>query len=122
MILMMSSIFWIFFQNLCTVENVFGLGFMFACHFLHLACSFDCEMMMVNPMNMKIDMHNLDSFLVILVYSLLFLHFWFVRYELIIGGVTMCVTPFLVHVADFIYHAIHLPIALNFCMMTLLFA
>ena len=102
----MSTFLWIFFPDLCTVGFKNGLGFVLTCHFLHNAYHFVCEIMMLDPMELKFDMHNLDSFLVILVYSLLFLHFWIVRYDVIFGGVTMYVTPFLVHVLDFICHAI----------------
>ena len=41
------------------------------------------------------------------------------RYDVTFGGVIMYVTPCLVHVLDFIFHAYAMPIALDFCILIL---
>ena len=76
--------------------------------------------MMDDHMKLKFYMHDLDSLLVILVYGFLFLSSWIVSYDVIFGGVTIGVTPCIIHVFDFIFHAYAIPIALEFCMLILL--
>ena len=88
--------------------------------FMHIAWYFDHEMMMLNWMELKFCMHNLDTLRNILVYGLWFFHSWIMRYDLIIGGVTICVTPFLSWLLNFCYHAIWTQNDLKFCMLTLL--
>ena len=120
MILAMSSIFWWFLWKLCTCGFLFWLGFVFTCHFVHHVYSFDHEMLMLNWKFLKFYMCNLDTLMKILVYGLWFLPFWIVRYDLIFGGVTMYVTPFLVQLVEFLCHAYWTWIDLDFCMLILM--
>ena len=75
------------------------------CAILYLACHLLCEMMRFYPMLLKLCMLKLDILIDILVLSLHFFHFWLLRYDLVNVGVTMCVTPLLAHVVDFLCHA-----------------
>jgi hypothetical protein len=72
---------------------------------LNLACHMLCEMMSVYPMLMRFDMLKLDILLDILVLSLHFSHLWLLRYAHVNVGVTMCVTPLLAQLDDFLCHA-----------------
>lgn len=66
-------------------------------HVLHFACHFLCEMVMIDPMNFKIVMLKLDSWLDLFVLSLHFFHLWLLFYAHVNVAVTLCVTPLLVH-------------------------
>ena len=76
-------------------------GFVHVC-ILPMLYHFDCEIMMIDPMKLKIYMLIVDTLIEILALSLHISHFWLLSYDVINGGVTMCVTPSLLDLLIFV--------------------
>ena len=72
--------------------------------YLPMFCHFYSEILMLAPKCLKFNIHDLDSFLVILVYGLLILHFWIERYDVIFMSVTMYVILGFVQLLEFCFH------------------
>ena len=97
--------------------NYFVLGFVYMCPFCTLPCHIFCEMLRFYPMLMKFYMLKLDILLDILVLIWYFYHLWLLFYDHVKAGETICVTPLLVHLDWYIFHAKWIPNVLIFCMM-----
>ena len=113
----LSTILSSFFHKLCMAGNYFVLGFVNMYAFCTLPCHIICEMLSFYSMNLKFYMLKLYTFLEIMVLIWYFYHVSLLFYDHVKVGVTICVTPLLVHLMWCVCLAKWIPIALIFCMM-----